>query len=136
MVPISITYRGDLRCEAVHGPSSTRLITDAPVDNHGKGESFSPTDLVATALGSCMTTIMGIAARAEGVKLDGARIDVEKHMATTPPRRVGRLVVRFTMPAGIPAAKRAKLEHAARTCPVVFSLNPEITVEESFSYPD
>src|SRR5476651_1542236 len=134
MVPIAIRYLGQLRCEAEHGPSKTRLITDAPVDNHGKGESFSPTDLVATALGVCMTTMMGIAAQRDGVRLDGAIVHVEKHMSTTPPRRIAKLVVAFTMPAGIPVDRRAALERAAHTCPVAKSLHPDLVVEATFSW--
>lgn len=134
MVPISITYRGDLRCEAVHGPSGVRLVTDAPVDNHGRGESFSPTDLMATAYGTCMATIMGIVARRDGIVLPGFTIAVEKHMTAVPPRRIARLVLRFAMPAALPEAARAKLETAARSCPVALSTGPEVQVEVAFSY--
>lgn len=136
MVPICITYHGDLRCEAVHGPSRVQLVTDAPVDNQGKGESFSPTDLVATAYGTCMTTIMGIVARREGLVLDGLRVDVEKHMTAALPRRIARLVLAFSMPAGLAREARAKLEAASRTCPVALSLHPDVQVVATFSYPD
>jgi putative redox protein len=85
MVPFTITYLGELRCEAVHGPSGTKLLSDAPVDNHGRGESFSPTDLLATAFGTCMLTVMGIAAKRDGVRLEGTGVQLEKHMR--PPRR-------------------------------------------------
>jgi putative redox protein len=136
MVSFSITYRGDLRCEAVHGPSGVRLVTDAPVDNQGKGESFSPTDLVATAYGTCMSTIMGIVARREGIALEGMRIEVEKHMTPALPRRIARLVLRFAMPGGIARDARGKLEAASRTCPVALSLHPDVQVEISFAYPD
>ncbi|MBA3710111.1 MAG: OsmC family protein [Planctomycetes bacterium] len=136
MIPFTIAYRGQLRCAAVHGPSRTELITDAPVDNHGRGESFSPTDLVATALGTCMTTIMGIAADRESIALAGTRLDVEKHMTAVPPRKIAKLVVRFAMAPGIPAAKRPTLERAARTCPVALSIHPDIVQDVSFSYPD
>jgi putative redox protein len=134
MVPITVTYLGDLRCEAVHGPSGTRLITDAPVDNQGKGESFSPTDLLATAYATCMTTIMGIVAKRDGITLSGVRVDVEKHMSATPPRRVARLVLRFAMPAALTAEQRAKLEKAAHSCPVALSVSPDVFIEASFSY--
>lgn len=136
MVPIAITYRGDLRCEAVHGPSGMRITTDAPRDNHGRGEAFSPTDLLATAYGCCFATIMGIMARTEGIALAGLAIAVEKHMAPAPPRRVGRLVLRLAMPAGIPAAARPRLEAAARSCPVALSVSPDIAIEAVFTYPD
>jgi putative redox protein len=136
MVTIEIAYQGKLRCQAVHGPSRTVLVTDAPVDNHGRGESFSPTDLVATALGVCMATVMGIVAERDGIPLADAAVHVEKHMTTTPPRRIARLVVAFAMPAGISGSQRGKLEHAARTCPVKLSIHPEIEVDLSFTYPD
>jgi putative redox protein len=99
-----------------HGPSGRQLETDAPKDNEGRGESFSPTDLLATALGSCMLTVMGIYARRKGWKLDGARARVEKHMATAPVRRIGKLVVEFEMPPHRDAGR--PLERAADTCPV------------------
>lgn len=134
MVSITVNYLGDLRCEAVHGPSGTRLITDAPVDNQGKGESFSPTDMLATAYGTCMVTIMGIVAKRDGIALGGVRVEIEKHMSATPPRRVARLVLRFTMPAALTAEQRAKLEKAAHSCPVALSVSPDVFIEASFSY--
>ena len=85
MVSIQLEYQGDLHCRAVHGPSGTELSTDAPKDNQGKGESFSPTDLVATALGACMLTIMGIQARTLGINIDGTTATVDKEMTATPP---------------------------------------------------
>ena len=91
MVQINVTYQGGLRCQAVHGPSGTTLVTDAPVDNHGKGESFSPTDLVATALGACIPTVMGIVAEREKIDLTGMRVTVQKEMSAEPPRRIARL---------------------------------------------
>lgn len=134
MVPITVTYLGDLRCEAVHGPSGVRLITDAPVDNQGKGESFSPTDLLATAYATCMTTIMGIVAKRDGIALQGVRVAVEKHMTAAPPRKVARIVLRFAMPAALTPDQRAKLEKAAHTCPVALSVSPDVTIEASFAY--
>jgi putative redox protein len=136
MVTFTITYQGDLRCRVVHDPSGTTLISDAPLDNQGRGESFSPTDLVASGLGCCMTTIMGIVARRESIKLEGAQVRVEKHMTPSPPRKIARLVVAFTMPAGLAADQRVKLERAAHTCPVALSLHPDIAVAATFSYPD
>jgi len=134
MVPISITYLGDLRCEAVHGPSGVKLISDAPVDNHGRGESFSPTDLMATAYATCMSTIMGIVAKRDGIALGRFTVALEKHMTPTLPRRIARLVLRFAMPASLLPAERSKLEAAARACPVALSTSPEVQVEASFSY--
>jgi len=136
MVPFTLTYRGELRCELTHGPSKATLITDAPVDNHGKGESFSPTDLVASGLGVCMATVMGITAARAGVSLAGLTAQIEKHMTSAPPRRIARIVVRFAMPNGIPADKRPSLEQAAHTCPVALSLHPEVTQDVSFGYAD
>ena len=136
MVTIDLVYEGGLRTSARHGPSGATLSTDAPKDNEGKGEAFSPTDLVATALGSCMLTIMGIAARRKGLKLEGARVRVEKHMAADPVRRIGKLEVAFEMPPGLAAADRQVLERAALACPVHQSLHPDVEIPVSFRYPD
>jgi putative redox protein len=134
VVRIDVRYEGDLHTRCLHGPSGATLETDAPKDNEGLGEAFSPTDLLATALGSCMLTVMGIVARRHGWALEGASVGVEKHMVVEPLRRVGRLVLRFAMPAGIPADARQVLERAARTCPVHQSLHPEVKVETSFDW--
>jgi putative redox protein len=136
MTTISIDYQGQLRCRAVHDHSGVVLVTDAPLDNQGRGESFSPTDLVAASLGTCMCTIMGIAARRDGVAIEGTRIRVEKHMTATPPRKIARLSVAFTMPKGIATDARLRLEHAAHSCPVALSLHPDIAVAVTFTYPD
>ena len=128
-IRIDCEYLGDLRVRAVHGPSGTVLHTDAPVDNHGKGESFSPTDLAATALATCMATIMAIQGRTLGIELRGMRLSVEKHMTAQPPRRIEKLLLIITPPAGVPADARLKLERAAAACPVHHSLHPEITTE-------
>lgn len=133
MVRIDVVYEGDLHTAAVHGPSGAALSTDAPVDNQGRGESYSPTDLLATAFGSCMMTIMGIAARREGWDLAGTRIAVEKHMKEEP-RRVGRLVARFEMPKGLPEKAHVVLQNAARTCPVAKSIHPEIELDVTFDW--
>ena len=98
MVKISTAYEGGLRCRAAHGPSGTTLVTDAPLDNHGKGESFSPTDLVATALGACMMTIMGIVADRHGLDLAGMTAETEKVMTAEPPRRIASLRTRLVIP--------------------------------------
>jgi uncharacterized OsmC-like protein len=126
MVEISIRYLGGLRCEARHGPSGSVLVTDAPVDNEGKGESFSPTDLAATSLGTCMLTIMGIAARRLGVDLGETTVNVVKEMTSQPPRRIARLSVVFTIPLAASHEKREVLENAARSCPVHLSLHPDV----------
>ena len=105
------------------------MVSDAPVDNQGKGEAFSPTDLLATSLGSCMLTTMAIVGDREGWKIDGARARVEKHMELEPRRRVGRLVVELAMPPGLPGAARAKLDETARGCPVAMSIHPDLVVD-------
>jgi putative redox protein len=132
MVTIQIQYQGDLRCEAVHEPSGTHLNTDAPKDNMGKGESFSPSDLVATALGTCMLTIMGIAARSLQVDLIGTRVTVQKEMVATPLRRIGKLAVKIAVPTKLTDEQKQKLEQAALTCPVHKSLHPDIQTPVEF----
>jgi len=126
MVTIEIQYQGDLRCEAVHQPSGIRLNTDAPKDNMGKGESFSPTDLVATALGTCMMTLMGIAARSLNVDLKGTRVTVQKEMVAVPMRRIGKLTVKIAVPTKLTDEQKQKLQQAALTCPVHQSLHPDV----------
>ncbi len=127
-------YQGELRCVLTHGPSGVTVNTDAPVDNHGRGESFSPTDLTATSLGACMATIMGIKARDLGVNLTGMTFQVTKTMASDTPRRICALTVNFTIPNPCPEADRIRLERAAATCPVAHSLHPDIVVETHFDW--
>ncbi len=134
MVNISIDYQGELRCEAWHGPSGRRLETDAPVDNHGKGESFSPTDLAATALGSCMATIMGIAAGQRGLDLSGMRMEVTKEMSADSPRRITRITTSFQIPGEFSEDDRKMLERAALECPVHQSLHPGIERPVTFNW--
>jgi len=134
MVKIEGRYLGDLRCEATHGPSGAKIETDAPADNHGKGEMFSPTDLVATALGTCIVTILGIVAQGRGLEIGDARFTVEKHMAAHPLRRIARLPVTIHLPKSLDAAARTLLEHAAHTCPVHKSLHPDVEAPISFVY--
>ena len=136
MVPQSFLYIGELRCKATHGPSGVELVTDAPTDNQGRGESFSPTDLVVTALATCQITTMGIVARRDNVTLDGTKVFAEKHMSTDAPRRIARIVVTMNFPPGIPKHYREKLEPIARTCPVALSLHPDVALDVAFSYPD
>lgn len=127
MVKSRITYEGALRCVAQHGPSGSQIETDAPVDNEGKGERFSPTDLCGAALASCMATIMGIRARDLGVALEGMTLEVEKSMSADAPRRIVKLATTITVPGAITDPRvRATLERAALTCPVHQSLHPEI----------
>src|SRR5690554_2186050 len=127
MATIKTEYLGELRTRATHIQSSNSLITDAPLDNQGRGEAFSPSDLLATALSSCMLTIMGIAAREHSIDLEGALLETTKIMAADP-RRVGRLEIAFTFPKGQQFSDKEKviLEKAARTCSVFYSLDPAV----------
>jgi putative redox protein len=134
MVAIQLEYQGELHCKAVHGPSGTELSTDAPKDNQGRGESFSPTDLVATALGSCMLTVMGIMARTLEIDITGATASVEKEMTSVAPRRIERLTVKIHVPQPISAENKLKLERAAHTCPVHKSLHPEVQMPIEFTW--
>jgi len=134
MVKINIRYEGGLRCAATHGPSAQTLHTDAPVDNHGRGESFSPTDLVATALGSCMATIMGIVADRHGLDLRGMDIEVNKVMSADAPRRIAKLETTIKVPLAPDHPQRVLLENAALTCPVHKSLHPEMEKPVDFQW--
>jgi len=134
MVKINLNYEGSLRVKAEHAPSQKTLITDAPVDNHGKGESFSPTDLLATSLGTCMATIMGIVAERNQIDLKGMEISVEKTMSQDSPRRVAKLDVRFEIPAHVDPENKKLLENAARTCPVAQSISPKIELNVDFHW--
>jgi len=126
MVEVSIQYTGDLHCDAVHGPSQATLETDAPTDNRGKGEAFSPTDLVATALGTCMSTIMGMKADELGVDLRGMTVSVQKEMSKDAPRRIVGLPSEVHVPLPADSPHREALEQAALNCPVHKSLPAEI----------
>src|SRR5438067_8758616 len=132
MVNVSIKYTGDLHCDAVHGPSHAKISTDAPTDNKGKGESFSPTDLVATALGTCMSTILAMAAREHGLDVKGMTVSVSKEMSKGAPRRIVALPseVHIPLPANTP--QRALLETAALNFPVHNGLPPEIARPTKF----
>lgn len=132
-VEISGKYVGQLKTEMIHGPSGAVLLTAAPADNQGDGSSFSPTDLVAAALASCMVTTMAIVAQRDGLDLAGVTFHVEKHMHPEP-RRIAKLPVVIHMPASLTPVQRTKLERAAHTCPVHRSLLPEIEAEVSFIY--
>jgi putative redox protein len=138
MVDIDVTYEGELRCSSSHGPSATVLSTDAPLDNQGKGQSFSPTDLVATGLGTCIATTMGIRARKSDRDLEGMRIHVKKIMTREGPRRIAELDVKVTIPSAVAArfdaGARAELEHVANTCPVRLSLLDAISVPTTFDW--
>jgi uncharacterized OsmC-like protein len=134
MVSIDMTYQGNLRFEATHGPSQTTMITDAPVDNCGKGESFSPTDLTAVSLASCIGTIMGIVAEQNDIDLSGMTIHVDKEMIADPVRRIARLPVTVNVPANLSTTDRELLETRALQCPVCVSLDPRIERPVTFHY--
>lgn len=131
----TVIYEGDLRTVATHLQSGTVIRTDAPVDNQGKGESFSPTDLVATALGSCMFTIMGQKARDLNIDIRGTRIDIQKIMKPDP-RRIGGINLTFHFPKDLILTEKQQiiLERAANTCPVIYSINPEIEIKIEFGW--
>jgi uncharacterized OsmC-like protein len=128
-----VTYLGNLRTQCEHLQSGSNIITDAPVDNQGKGEAFSPTDTVATALASCMFTIIGIKARDRGLKVEGAIAEVTKTMAADP-RRISAIKVDITFPQKYSEKDKIILERAAKTCPVLFSLHPDIKLDVNFHY--
>lgn len=127
-------YTGGLHCEVKHQPSTSLIETDAPKDNMGKGERFSPTDLMGAALSSCILTTMAIVGEREGIVLKGASAEVIKEMITTPSRRVGALNVKVTLSSKIPVDMREKLERAAHSCPVKKSLHPDIEATILFDY--
>ena len=134
METIRTVYSGNLRTEALHVKSGQTIITDAPVDNQGKGEAFSPTDLLSASLGSCMMTVMGIAANTHGINIDGTTLKITKIMASNP-RMVAEVIVVFSM-SGNNCSEKEKiiLEKAALTCPVALSLHPAVKQTVHFSY--
>jgi putative redox protein len=134
MATSKITYNGGLRTTSIHERSGNEIITDAPIDNKGQGAAFSPTDLLATSLGNCMLTIVGIAANEHGFNIDGATCEITKIMAENP-RRVSEIVVNFQFPANDYSDKDKKIiERSANTCPVAFSLHPDLKKTVSFNY--
>ncbi|MGZ3698176.1 MAG: OsmC family protein [Bdellovibrionota bacterium] len=134
MVKMSATYTGGLHCELSHGPSGTRIETDAPKDNQGKGERFSPTDLIGASLAACVLTTIAIVAERDGLSMAGARAEVEKGMSKEPPRRIAELPLRVTLPRSIPEASRPKLERAGNHCPVHQSLHPDVRALITYDY--
>lgn len=135
MVEVRAVYEGGLRCRVTHGPSTQALVTDAPVDHHGRGEAFSPTDLVAAALGSCILTVMGIVAERHQIALAGTTVRVKKEMVADPIRRISSLAVTVTFPRAYPESQRNLLERAALNCPVHHSLHPQLHAPIVFQYP-
>ena len=137
MATSTVIYKGQLRTEALHLASNNSIISDAPKDNHGKGEAFSPTDLVATALASCLLTIMGIVAQRNDWNIENTKADVTKIMAENP-RRIASIQIIITMPIqsqDFDTKTRQILENAARTCPVAQSLHPDLQQDIQFVYP-
>jgi uncharacterized OsmC-like protein len=130
-----IEYLGELRTSATHLKSGKTIITDAPPDNNGKGEAFSPTDLLSTSLGSCMLTIMGIVAGRHNIDISGTKVSISKIMEANP-RRVGEIIVEFDMARNYPEKERELLEHAAHTCPVAKSLSADLKQTIKFNYRD
>ena len=129
----SIIYKGDLRCEAEHLQSKTTIETDAPTDNRGKGERFSPTDLLCVSLATCMLTTMGIKASDMNVNINNARADVTKHMASDP-RRVSKIEVTVTLPGNANEKERIILERTGTNCPVAKSIHPEILLVLNYQW--
>src|SRR4051812_17281775 len=126
MVEMNVIYEGQLHCSAKHGPSGNVISTDAPKDNQGRGEAFSPTDLLGAALGTCMLTVMGIYAGRHNLDIGGTTAHVTKEMVTAPIRRIGKLTVTIKVPKPVPPDQREPLERAAMTCPVHQSLHPDV----------
>ena len=136
-VDIDIVYTGDLHCEATHRPSGTKLVTDAPLDNGGRGEAFSPTDLSATSLGTCLVTTMALVAGRHGLDLAGTAVHVVKEMVADPRRRIGALRTTITFPKGLVLSpqQRALLQATALACPVKQSLGDGVETPMEFVYP-
>lgn len=128
-----VTYKGNLRTSCEHLQSGNVFITDAPVDNQGNGEAFSPTDTVATALASCMLTIMGIKARDLGIEIENTFAQVTKHMVADP-RRISKIEIEFFFNKDFGGKEKTILENAAKTCPVIYSLHPDIEKVITFKY--
>ena len=133
MVTMTGIYEGEKHCTLTHGPSQNKISTDAPKDNNGRGEAFSPTDLVGAALGSCILTTMAIYAEKHGINLVGSHFQVGKKMNLTP-RMIAELSIEMTLPATLTAEQRATLEEIAHTCPVTRSLNPDVKMPVIFKY--
>lgn len=133
MVEMTLVYTGKKHCDITHAPSNAVISTDAPKDNHGLGQAFSPTDLTAASLGSCMLTVMGIQADLKGWDMNGSSAHVIKEM-TTNPRRIAKLTVHLKLPDHLDQAARSHLEKTASGCPVKYSLHPEIIFDIKFNY--
>jgi len=134
MPTIQTVYRGELRTQLTHVASGQQIFTDAPLDNQGKGEAISPTDMLSASLGSCMLTIMGIAARTHGINLEGVELAITKHMVATP-RKVGKIEIIFSnLPKNLDQHQKLLIEKAAKTCPVALSLHPQLEQIVQFNW--
>ena len=134
MPTIQTVYRGELRTQLTHVASGQQIFTDAPLDNQGKGEAISPTDMLSASLGSCMLTIMGIAARTHGINLEGVELAITKHMVA-PPRKVGKIEIIFSnLPKNLDQHQKLLIEKAAKTCPVALSLHPQLEQIVQFNW--
>lgn len=134
MVQMRVAYQGQKHCELVHGPSGSVIETDAPKDNHGKGENFSPTDLIGASLASCALTTMAIVCEREAIPFEKATATVGKIMTQSPPRKIESLVLQFSLPASLTTEQRAKMELTAKNCPVHLSLHPDLKIPMEFRY--
>ncbi len=135
MVEIFVEYLGDLHCKVKHGPSGQEFLTDAPLDNEGKAEYISPTDLLATASASCITTIMGIVARNNSIDIVGLKVKATKEMVNHPYRRISKLTIDFVFPKELNDKEFQLMSNVVKTCPVTRSLSPEVELEVHFKVP-
>jgi putative redox protein len=133
-VQIDVEYLGDLHCKAIHGPSGSELLTDAPVDNHGKGEYFSPTDLAVTAIATCIPTIMGINARQNNIDIVGLKVSATKEMMNEPYRRIKKITLNFVFPHVLNDKDFTIMKNVIKTCPVTRSFHPEIEIVANYSF--
>lgn len=133
MVNINVEYTGDLHCKLTHGPSGNIILTDAPVDNNGKGEFFSPTDMLAGAVGACISTILGIWAKRESIDLSGMSIDITKEMAANP-RRIGKLNIKMDVPCKLDEKQKDIFKNVIKTCPVAQSLRTDMEIITEFNF--
>jgi len=134
MATVETTYIGDLRTENIHVQSGTKILTDAPTDNQGRGEAFSPTDLLAVALGTCMLTTIAIKTRNDGINIEGAKCSVTKIMSSSPPRKVAELQIKLQFPKQYSDQEQKLLEEIALNCPVYLSLHPDMTKTVDFGW--
>ena len=135
-VNIDVEYLGDLHCRATHGPSGNTILTDAPLDNRGKGEYFSPTDMAATAIATCIPTIMGIKAKDKGIDITGLKVSVIKEMMNEPYRRIKTLKLDFIFPHKLDDKDFTLMKNVIKTCPVTRSLLPDIEIIANYSFAD